>query len=174
MPRARSVPRLAPRSRVSPLADARQRADPAFERFELADSPFYLMVRTAGLYDLRMAEALKAVGMDLPSWRALVIVHEQSPSSVSEIAERSVTPLSTMTRVVQRLERKGLVRLARRESDSRVTEVFTTAAGERAAMKVRHAASRVYQAVFGQASSAQITALNRTLRDLYGKLAAIP
>jgi len=161
-----------PRARVRPFADARRRADPGFEGFALGDSPFYLLVRTAGLYGLQMSRALKAVGMDLPSWRALMIVHEQSPSSVSEIAQRSVTPLSTMTRVVQRLERKGLVRLARRGTDSRVTEVFTTAAGERAAMKVRSAASRVYTSVFASYSARDIESLNHILRDLYGKLSA--
>jgi MarR family transcriptional regulator, organic hydroperoxide resistance regulator len=166
--------RFAPRPSVQPLADARLRADPGYSAFELGDSPLYLLVRTAGLYGVQMGRALRSAGTDLPSWRALMIVHEKSPSSVSEIAERAVTPLSTMTRVVQRLEKRGLVKLARRESDSRVTEVFTTAAGERAAMKVRHAASRVYAAAFAGVSSAQITSLNRTLRELYARLAGIP
>src|SRR5215475_9992696 len=93
---------------ISLFADAKRRGDPACPGFQLVDSPLYLLVRTVGIYSLEMERALRASGMDLMSWRALMIVDEASPSSVSEIAERSVTRLSTMTRVVQRLEKKRL------------------------------------------------------------------
>ena len=59
-----------------------------------------------------MEEALRRIDMDVPSWRAIMLVHERNPSSVSEIAERAVIRLSTMTRVIQRLEKRGLVKLA--------------------------------------------------------------
>ena len=71
-------------------ADARLRGDPAFTDFRLEHSPLYLLVRAAGRYSLDMGNALKASGMDLLSWRALMTVNETSPSSVSEIAERRV------------------------------------------------------------------------------------
>src|ERR1700704_5573735 len=102
---------------MAKLADAKRRGDPEFADFRLADSPLYLIVRTAGRYALELENALKESGLDLPSWRALMIVNEASPSSVSEIAERSVTRLSTMTRVVQRLEKKNMVRLSKRRGD---------------------------------------------------------
>jgi len=128
LPQSAPAPR---RENIPRLADAKRRGDPEFSDFQLAQSPLYLIVRTAGRYAQELENALNASGMDLLSWRALMIVNEVSPSSVSEIAERSVTRLSTMTRVVQRLEKKNLVTLSKRRSDARVTEVHLTPLGKR-------------------------------------------
>jgi DNA-binding MarR family transcriptional regulator len=166
----RDASRLTSSRKVRVLADAKRRADPSFPDFALADSPFYLLVRTAGRYELAMANALRAIGMDLPSWRALMIVHEHSPTSVSEIAAESVTRLSTMTRVVQRLEKQGLVKLARSDADARVTEVSITASGERAALRVREVASQIFSSTFGDSTAAEIASLNQMLRRLHAKL----
>jgi DNA-binding MarR family transcriptional regulator len=163
-------PRAPPARKVRTQADAKRRGDPAFAGFVLADSPFYVLVRTAARYEMAMDHALREIGMDLPRWRALMIVHEHSPSSVSEIAERSVTRLSTMTRVVQRLAKQGLVKLSQRATDARVTEVSITPSGERAAKKVREVASRIYASAFAEWSAVEITELNGTLRRLYGQL----
>lgn len=166
----RDASRLTSGRKVRVLADAKRRADPGFPDFALADSPFYLLVRTAGQYELAMANALRAIGKDLPSWRALMIVHEHSPTSVSEIAAESVTRLSTMTRVIQRLEKQGLVKLARSDADARVTEVSITASGERAALRVREVASQIFSSAFGDSTAAEIASLNQMLRRLHAKL----
>jgi MarR family transcriptional regulator, organic hydroperoxide resistance regulator len=152
------------------IADARLRGDPAFADFRLEHSPLYLLVRAAGRYSLDMGNALKASGMDLLSWRALMTVNEQSPSSVSEIAERSVTRLSTMTRVVQRLEKKKMVKLSRRPSDARVTEVRLTPRGVEALEGVRGVASEIYNQAVGRLSAAQIETLNALMRQIFANL----
>lgn len=154
--------------------DAARRADPGSAEFALADSPLYLLVRTAARYELEMDEALRKVGMDLPSWRALMLVHERSPSSVSQISERSVSKLSTMTRVIQRLEERALVRLSQRESDARVTDVYITPAGERAARTVRETASRIYAVAMRDCSPGQIASLVSSLKLIYESLAGQP
>jgi MarR family transcriptional regulator, organic hydroperoxide resistance regulator len=151
-------------------ADARLRGDPAFADFRLEDSPLYLVVRAAGRYSLDMGNALKASGMDLMSWRALMTVNEKSPSSVSEIAECSVTRLSTMTSEVQRVEKKKMVKLSRRPSDARVTEVRLTPRGVQALEAVRGIASRIYNQAVGRLSAAQIEMLNGLMRQIFVNL----
>jgi MarR family transcriptional regulator, organic hydroperoxide resistance regulator len=162
--------RVAPAGKVRALADAKRRADPAFADFQLADSPLYLIVRTAGRYSMDMEDGLRAVGMDLPSWRALMVLHGASPRSVKEIAQISVTRLSTMTRVIQRLEKQNMVTLSRRESDARVTEVAITSRGEQAARKGRAVASRIFGQVFQDFPAQDIATLNQLLRRVYGRL----
>lgn len=167
-----SVPRsaLARRGNVSRLADAKRRGDPEFPDFQLADSPLYLIVRTAGRYAQELQNALNASGMDLSSWRALMIVNEVSPSSVSEIAERSVTRLSTMTRVVQRLEKKNMVKLSKRRSDARVTEVHLTPLGKRCVERQRSTAGEIYRRAMQDLSSADIAALNALTHRIFANL----
>jgi DNA-binding MarR family transcriptional regulator len=162
----------ADRKAVLALSGAKRRGDPEFAGFRLADSPLYLLVRTAGRYAQELENALNASGMDLPSWRALMIVNEASPSSVSEIAERSVTRLSTMTRVVQRLQKKKLVKLTRRPADARVTEVHLTPLGRRCVERERRTAGEIYRRATRDFTSADIGVLNALTRRLFANLSA--
>ena len=160
------------RGSISRLADAKRRGDPECPDFQLADSPLYLIVRTAGRYAQELENALGASDsdMDLLSWRALMIVNEVSPSSVSEIAEQSVTRLSTMTRVVQRLERKKLVKLSKRRSDARVTEVHLTPLGKRCVEREESTAGEIYRRAVRDLSAADIATLNRLTRRIFTNL----
>ena len=154
------------------LADAKRRGDPRFEDFRLIDSPLYLIVRTAGRYAHELENALNVSGIDLLSWRALMIVTETSPSSVSEIAERSVTRLSTMTRVVQRLEKKALVKLSKRRTDARVTDVQLTPLGKRRVERERVTAGEIYRRAVRDLSAAEIALLNGLTRRIFANLSA--
>ena len=157
-------------TRTRRSVDAKRLADPAYERFQLDDSPFYLIARTSGRYALDMQRILKSVGMDIPRWRALMILREQNPSSVSEIAERAVIQLSTVTRVVQRLQKQGLVTLASRKTDGRKTDVTLTPKGHAAVERVRDCASRIYRLAFHDFSAREIETLNALLKRAFANL----
>jgi DNA-binding MarR family transcriptional regulator len=152
------------------MSDAKVRGDPAHPDFRIADWPFYLITRTARRYEMDMEHALQRIDMDVPSWRAIMLLHECSPSSVSEIAERAVIRLSTMTRVVQRLEKRGLVSLSTRAADARVTDVYITDAGEKIVKQVREVASRIYQSAFKDLDAVQIETLNTLLLRIFKNL----
>jgi len=152
------------------MTDAKTRGDPAHPQFRIAEWPFYLIARTARRYEMDMEDALLRIDMDLPSWRAVMWLHEHNPSSVSELAEHAVIRLSTMTRVVQRLEKRGLVTLARRAADARVTDVRLTSNGEQVVEQVRTVASRIYQAAFKDFDAADIETLNDLVRRVFGNL----
>ena len=145
-------------------------ADPALKGFTLEQSPFYLMTQATGLYTLIMERSLKAVGMDLPRWRVLMVLHEQSPSTVSEISRRSVMKLSTMTKVAQRLEKEGYVKLAPNRDDKRATDVHLRSRGEEAVEVIREAASQVYQQATRSFSDQEILSLNKLLTKLSEEL----
>lgn len=162
--------RAAARSRLVGEPDAKVRGDPAHPAFRIADWPFYLIARTTRRYEMDMEHALRRIDMDLPSWRAMMLLHECSPSSVSEIAERAVIRLSTMTRVVQRLEKRGFVKVSRRAADARVTDVYSTPDGERVVEQVRAVASRIYQSAFKDLNASEIETLNDLLLKVFNNL----
>ena len=153
-----------------PAQDGKALGDPAGDNFLLENSPFYLLAQINGRYAFDMERSLKAVGMDLPRWRVLMVVHEHNPSSISEIAERAVMRLSTMTKVAQRLEKEGLVQLAPRVTDGRKTDVFITTQGQEAVAKIRRVASRIYRRSFDEFSADEVDQfrglLNRILTNL--------
>jgi len=159
-------------ARTRPVSDpdTKALADPGNPAFRVDQWPFYLIARTASRYEMDMEQALRRIGMDVPSWRALMLLHERNPSSVSELAEQGVVKLSTMTRVVQRLEKRGLVRIARRPADARVTDVYITPDGEHAVEQVRAIASRIYLSAFKDLSAEDIETLNSLLRRVFNNL----
>ncbi len=146
---------------------AKDSADPENRAFLLEHSPFYRLAQVEGLYQERMSQSLKAVGMDLPRWRVLMILHEKSPSTVSEIAGRAVMKLSTMTKVAQRLAREGLVELAANQHDARSTDVHLTSSGDEVLEEIRIAASRIYRQATIDFDDEDIERLNALLAKLH-------
>jgi DNA-binding MarR family transcriptional regulator len=85
-----------------------------------------------------------------------------------------VTRLSTTTRVVQRLQKKSLVKLSRRRSDARVTEVHLTPLGKRCVERDRRTAGEIYRRAMHDFSSAEIAVLNGFTRRIFANLANSP
>lgn len=159
----------AARSRDS-LAESKSQATPRHSGFRLENSPFYLLSRVSGRYVQVLDRTLKDIGTDVPGWRTLMIVHENEPSSVSEIAERAAIRLSTMTRVVQRLEGNDLVRLRTRASDARITDVYLSAKGRRQLARIRTAVGPIVDTALADLDGAEIQALNDMLRRIFVNL----
>ncbi len=146
------------------ISDAIRRATPDEPRFRLNDYPFFLMNRAAERYNATLLNALAQVGVDRPTWRALMILNERDPASVSEIAELAVMKLSTITRVVQRMQAEGNVVCRRRESDARVTEVCLTPRGRQRLERVQAAASSLFLVAVRGLSGQDVETLNALLR----------
>lgn len=139
--------------------------------FSFKSWPFYWLAQANGRYLRNMEVALKAIDLDIPSWRVLMSLHEEGCASVSEIADHAIVKLSTMTRIVQRMQAEGLVTCRQRESDARVTEVMLTSKGKAAGQQAWQAANRIYDNAFRSLNKADIEALSRLLRRLSGNLA---
>ena len=157
-----------------PANPVRVQADPSDPSFELAHSPFFWLSRVSGRYVLDMEAVLKRIGMDVPHWRVLMILHEQDPASVSMLSELAVIKLSTMTRIVQRMQAEGLVACNRRATDARVTEVRLTPVGAAAVEQVRGPASRIFHQAFGEISDSELIVFIGVLRRLFDNLEKPP
>ena len=151
-----------------------QRANPAFSSFCLEESPFYWLTRASGRYLLQMERNLKAIGMDVPRWRVLMILAEDEPAAVTILSERSVVKLATMTRIVQRMVADGLVATEGSAEDGRVTQVRMTDARREALQQVRAEGSRVFIATFASSPAPEVEALVAQLRHLFDRLDEMP
>ena len=76
--------------------------------FILDDYPLYNLNRTSATYIEQMSLRLKAFNMDQPSWRVLMLLGDKNPSSVGVLSRRSVTKISTITRILMRMKKKTL------------------------------------------------------------------
>ena len=82
---------------------------PQEDRFRKQDWPFYWITQVSARYMQVMEVRLKRIGLDVPSWRVLMCLHEDDWLSVSQIADYSIIKLNTATRIIQRMESQGLV-----------------------------------------------------------------
>jgi len=100
------------------------------------EEAFLNLQRTAALHSQSLATLLKEYGVTPTQYNALRILRGAHPVAMSckEVGERMVTPVPDVTRLVDRLEKRGLVERARGAEDRRVVEVSITEGG-RAVLK---------------------------------------
>jgi DNA-binding MarR family transcriptional regulator len=77
------------------------------------------------------ARSLAAAGdeVTLPQYRALVVLAARGPQGTAELAAALAVTPSTVTRLCDRLVRKGLVRRNRQAGDRRAVRIALTGAG---------------------------------------------
>lgn len=142
--------------------------------FILNDYPLYALNRVSATYVEEMSKALKTISMDQPRWRVLTLLEDRNPSAVSELSRRSVTKLSTITRIVMRMEAEGLVTRQQSPTDSRVTQVFITEKGRKSAVALRSLAGNVYRRAMEGLGDSEIAIFAKVLRAIEDNLARHP
>jgi DNA-binding MarR family transcriptional regulator len=105
------------------------RYDRPMENDRLVTALEGLVVGAVGLTTAALDSFAPDMDLPLQQWRALVVIARGDGIRTGELAVRlGLTPPSA-SRLVQRLERRGLVSTERDESDRRATVVRATAAG---------------------------------------------
>lgn len=146
------------------------RFDPSSADFVKEEFPLYWLARVYGVYTLEMEKALKPIGLDIPTWRTLLILQEREQTSMSEIALHAVAKLSTVTKTVYRMKAEGLVETATSEQDARVTVVSVTDAGRAAIERGQLATRHIFQRSFHGLTPLQIRKLNESLHQVLDNL----
>jgi MarR family transcriptional regulator, organic hydroperoxide resistance regulator len=143
---------------------------PDAANFLLEDYPLYNLNRTSATYISKMSDVLKSINMDQPRWRILMLLNDKNPSNVSELSRRSVTKLSTITRIIIRMEDKGLVKRTTCPVDARVTQVHLTKDGQALLDSLHNVASRIYERAFIGIDNQQIEDFMATLKHIRANL----
>ena len=116
-----------------------------------------LQVLTAELADL---------GLTGSEINALANLADGRGRSVSELGRAAGTRPTTLTSVLDRLERRGLITRSPRLGDRRGVLVELTASGRQAAATIRHAITGIEQHALGPLPAETIAALRTALQAL--------
>lgn len=97
----------------------------------LEEQTFVALLRTADQLQWRAAEMFKPHGLSPTQYNALRILRGAGPEGLacSEVGERMINRDPDITRLLDRLEGRGLIRRSREQKDRRVIKVRITAAG---------------------------------------------
>ena len=147
---------------------------PAESGFVLEDYVLYNLVRTSATYNEEMSKALKRFRLDTMKWRILMLLNDRSPSSVGELARRSVTKMPTLTRVLIRMEDEGLIVRQARAGDKRVVQVTMTPRAVTTLRAVQGVGQRVFERAFAGVTAAEAAVVTEVLRRVRANLGRSP
>ena len=150
--------------------DNRILGDPGTQAFQVKKYPFFLLNRLVGRYNIVIEARLRAIGIDIPYWRVLMILGERAPLGVRDIASAAVIPLSTMTRIIQRMAALVLVVASPSASDARVTEVGLSRAGQAKLDEARAVTAPIYARIIQGLTQQDFDRLIGLLNRLYANL----
>jgi len=116
------------------------------ETWRREDSIGYLMGRTINLVKEAVDDELAPTGLTHAQWVPLLKLYTGEASTVAELARETQVDVGAMTRTLDRLEMKGLVRRVRSNSDRRVVNVELTEDGKATAKEIPAVLCRVSNA----------------------------
>ena len=146
--------------------DSAVAAAPAAAFEALALRTFVKLLRAASAIEARLAPALAAAGLTSTQLGVLEALLHKGPLNQRELGRKLLSSPGNMTDVIDKLERRGLVRRARKPGDRRAVRVELTPQGQDkiAALFPRHAAT-IAAAMSGLAPD-ELATLEALLRKL--------
>lgn len=150
--------------------DLRPLGDPGSEQFQVEAYPFYLLNRAVSRYNVVIEAELRRIGIDIPTWRVIMILGEKAPQPIGQVARSAVINISTMMRIVERMETAGLIRTSPSTRDGRVTELTLTELGKIKLAEARSITSPVYRRLIDGVSSDEFTILLKLLNLFHDNL----
>lgn len=131
-------------SKTSPAADAgpasaREPGAPVFyqpDNYQPEQSVGYLMRRILNIVAQEVERELEPSGLTNAQWVPLLKLYMGSASTVAELARECNLDAGGMTRLLDRLEGKGLLRRVRSSEDRRVVNLELTDEGREAARQI--------------------------------------
>jgi DNA-binding MarR family transcriptional regulator len=134
------------------------------------DYLLYLMARASHLVSGEFHQELRRRGIAVPVWRVLAsLVGSAQGETVTGLAEVCLLQQPTMTKLLDRMERDGLVRRTQDGRDRRVVRVELTRTGEVMALDLVKAAKQHEATLLARHPEAEQAALKDLLRAIMSR-----
>lgn len=133
----------------------------------------YLLNRAGARLAAAFDEEVRPLGATLQIWRVLAALHERDGCRMGDLSAVTSIEVSTLTRLVDGMEKKKLVVRRRDTSDARVVTLVVTAAGKRMTQKILPIARRYEKVVLRGFDEAEVALLKAALHRLYHNMDAL-
>lgn len=133
----------------------------------------YLLNRAGARLAAAFGEEVRPLGATLQIWRVLAALHERDGRRMGDLSAVTSIEVSTLTRLVDGMEKKKLVARRRDTGDARVITLVATAAGKRMTQKILPIARRYEKVVLRGFDQAEVALLKAALHRLYHNMDAL-
>ena len=132
----------------------------------------YLLTRASHLVSKQFHDQVKRHGLSVTEWRVLATLSDGDGLTVSELADIVLFKQPTLTRIIDRMVRDGLLLRRIDAEDRRRTLVFVTPRGRAAISDLLGRAKAHELEVLAEYGAAEVLRLKEMLRTLIDRLAS--
>ena len=111
--------------------------------------------------------ALNKAGVNIQSWRVLIALYQGGKQTVGDLSELTSINFSTLSRVLDRMEDRNLVRRQRVADDARSFTVILTSKGKAVTEKILPYAKDLEVLATSDFTEAELNKLRELLSKLY-------
>ena len=133
----------------------------------------YLLNRAGSRIATSFSDRVRPLGATLQEWRVLAALREKDGRRMGDLSETTSIEVSTMTRLVDTMEKRGLVDRRRDGEDARAVLLHATPAGRRLTRRILPIAEHYETAALAGFNAAEADKLRAALRRLYANMAAL-
>jgi DNA-binding MarR family transcriptional regulator len=114
----------------------------------------------------RIETSMRTHGIKAPSWRVIMILHENKSMTISEISRNVLLENSRLSRICQKLEDKGIVQRAKCDDDQRYTRIELTDKGNKIFEELAPLAERQLEVTLQGFTEKERTQLDHMMRRM--------
>jgi DNA-binding MarR family transcriptional regulator len=130
----------------------------------------YLLNRVGASIAEAFSKDIKPLGASLQMWRVLAALHERDGRRMGDLSEATSIGVSTLTRLVDGMEKKKLVARRGDPADARAIVLQATAAGQRLTRRILPIAERYEAMALRGFEAREAKQLKAALRRLYDNI----
>ena len=130
----------------------------------------YLLNRAGARIASAFGEEMRGLGTSLQAWRVLAALRERDGRRMGDLSTTTSIEVSTLTRLVDNMEKTGLVARRRDANDTRAVLLHVTAAGRRLTRRILPIAERSETVALKGFGAAEADVLKAALRRLYANM----
>ncbi len=135
--------------------------------YHLTNSFPYLLNRVGVRIGELFSERIKSFGVTLPMYRVLAALWERTDQRLSDLSEMTTIEISTLSRLIGSLKRKGLVSRRRLEENARTVAISLTAKGRRLTEELIPIAIHFEEVAVRNRSAEEVDWIKRVFAEAY-------
>jgi DNA-binding MarR family transcriptional regulator len=133
----------------------------------------YLLNRAGSRLAAAFSDEVRPHGATLQMWRVLAALRDRDGRRMGDLSETTSIEVSTLTRLVDSMEKKGLVVRRRAAEDARAILLHVTPDGRRLTRRIVPIAKRYERVALAGFKPNEAESLKAALRRLYASMDAL-
>lgn len=133
----------------------------------------YLLNRAGARIAAAFNADMRQIGASLQVWRVLAALREQDGRRMGDLSKTTSIEVSTLTRLVDNMEKDGLVVRRREAGDARAISLHVTPSGRRLTQRIVPIAERYEAVALEGFTVGEVAVLRKALRRLYDNMDAL-